>query len=66
MPNRQKYPVVAIEHGDGEIVYCWGVESGAKAIRSCLTVHPEEEISVSTIKMTEKQFDAMEDYTGEC
>lgn len=66
MPNRRKYPVVVIAHEDGEDVYCWGTESGVEAVRSCLMVHPDEEISVSMTRMTEKQYDALDDYDGEC
>jgi hypothetical protein len=59
--------IVVIEHeGDGDAVYCWGVRQATKTIQSCLRVHPEQSISVSTIEMTEKEYDALDDYTGEC
>lgn len=62
----KKFPVVVIEHvdDDGEPVYCWGEESGMKTLRSCLK--RGETVEVHLTKMTEKQFEAMPDYEGEC
>jgi len=66
MANNRKYLVVVIEHEYGNDVYCWGMESGTEMVRSCLTVHPGEPISVRVIKMTEKQYEALDDYEGDC
>lgn len=65
MTKRKKHLVVIISHPD-EDVYCWGKTSGMELIGSCLSTHPEEEIKVSAVEMTEAQFDALDDYTGEC
>lgn len=68
----RKYPVVAIDHvdcdcdGGGEVVYCWGTKSGVETIESCLRTHPDERVSVRMIKMTEKQYDALPEYDGDC
>lgn len=60
------YPVVVVAHGDGEEVYCWGTQSGVATVRSCLATHPDEEVSVRMIEMTKKEFEALDDYDGEC
>ena len=67
MARGKLYPVVAVDHPErGETVYCWGTNAGVTTVRACLVTHPKEEISVKVVMMTEKQFDAMDDYEGEC
>lgn len=61
-----KYPIIVIDHEDGEVVYCWGREMGTETVGHCLRVHPEEPITVRTIRMTEKQYEALSDYQGDC
>lgn len=60
------YPVVVVEHEDGEAVYCWGRTNGIKAVRSCLKIHPKQQLSVQLIEMTEAEYDALDDYEGDC
>lgn len=60
------YPIIAIDHEDGETVYVWGRTHGLEAIRSCVRTHPEEAITIRQITMTEEQFDALEEYDGDC
>lgn len=62
----RKEPVVVIEHEGGRLVYCWGQQSGLETIKSCLRTHPKEPVKVSQIKMTEKQYDALPEYKGDC
>lgn len=66
MPNLKKYTVVQIGHEDGEMVYCWGEKMGLKTVESCIVTHPQEPITVSVVRMTEKQYDALDDYDGDC
>lgn len=57
--------IVLIEHADGsEGVYCWGVTQGVETVRACLK--RGEEITVRTVEMTTKQYDALPEYDGEC
>lgn len=60
------HDVVVIEHvsDPDDIVYCWGVTRGAQTVKACLT--RGEDVSVRKIQMTTKQYDALEDYDGEC
>lgn len=65
----KKFPVVVIEHvgndeGEGELVYCWGEDAGLKVMKHCL--ERGERIEASLTSMTEKQYDALPDYEGEC
>jgi hypothetical protein len=62
----KKYPVVAIDHEDGKTVYCWGYGMGLETVQSCLKTHPEEAVTVRQIRMTEKQYDALPEYEGDC
>lgn len=63
--SKTKHPVVVIDHIDtGETVYCWGAESGVDTIASCLS--RGELITVDRIQMTEKQYDALDEYDGDC
>jgi hypothetical protein len=62
----KKYPVVILEHEHGKTVYCWGQQHGIEAVEACLKTHPEEAVTVRQIKMTEKQYDALPDYDGDC
>lgn len=61
-----QHRVTVIAHAEGEDVYCWTKTEAVDLVRSCLRVHPSEEISVRTVYMTAEQFDAMDDYDGEC
>lgn len=60
------YPIIAIDHEDSETVYCWGKTSGVATVRHCLKEHPDEAIVVRCITMTEEEFDALDDYDGDC
>ncbi len=65
----KKYPVVVIEHIDDiereyELVYVWGEEDGIEKVRHCL--ERGERIETHMTSMTEKQYDALADYNGEC
>jgi hypothetical protein len=60
------YPVIAIDHEDGETVYCWGKTSGVETVRHCLKEHPEQSITVRQIAMAEEEFEALDDYDGDC
>jgi hypothetical protein len=65
----KKYPVVVIEHLDDierefELVYAWGKDDGMELVRRCLERGERIEAHVTT--MTEKQYDSLPDYTGEC
>lgn len=62
----KKYPVVVIDHENGEVVYCWGRASGVETVRHCLREHPNEAITVRRTAMTEEEFDALDDYDGDC
>lgn len=63
----QKFPVTYIEHEDGLRVYCWDWKEGIETINSCLLNHPDEPISeVGVEMMTEKQYDKMAEYDGDC
>lgn len=65
MASKKKHPVVAIIHPD-ETVFCWGHNAGVATVRSCLTEHPKEKITVEVVQMTEAEFDALEEYKGDC
>lgn len=47
-----------------ESVFCWGVRDGMRVVQSCL--QRGEVVEVKRIQMTEKQFDALPEYDGEC
>jgi hypothetical protein len=61
----KKYPVLVIEHVDtDELVYVWGKEDGLELLLSCL--HRGERVEANLTSMTEKQYEALPDYEGEC
>lgn len=62
----RKHSVIQIDHEGGGTVYCWGVEQGLDTIKSCIKTHPEESVTIKEIRMTEKQYDALPDYEGDC
>lgn len=64
--SKKKHPVVYIKHEDGNDVYCWTTKQGLRTVDACLREHPEEPISVQILRMTEKQYDELPDYKGEC
>lgn len=45
-------------------VYCWGVRDGMRTVQSCL--QRGEAVEVKRIQMTEKEFDSLPEYDGEC
>ena len=59
--------VIEIFHVDTEeFIVCWGVTSGIDAIRSCLRTHPEQQIIVAVTEMSPDEYDALDEYEGEC
>lgn len=59
--------VFAIYHSEtDETVYCWGRTATNETLRACLRVHPDESFTVSRVRMTEEEFEALPDYDGEC
>lgn len=64
----KKFPVVVIEHTDveriDERVYVWGEDAGLKTVQRCL--QRGETVEVRLTKMTQKQYDELPDYEGEC
>lgn len=62
----KKYPIVLIEHEAGKMVWCWNHQQGIETVDECLHKHPENPVSVRIVKMTEKQYDALDDYEGDC
>lgn len=66
MRATKMHPVVVLEHAGGETVYCWGQKMGIETVKSCLNTHPEEAVTISQTEMTEKQYDALPDYEGDC
>jgi len=68
--SREKHRVLVIEHEDTDgIVYEWAstdddLNRALGTVNSCL--RRGEMVTVSTTKMTEKQFERLPDYDGEC
>lgn len=60
------YPVTYIEHED-ITVFVWDLEEGVQTIASCLASYPDKPIiSVGIIRMTERRYDALDEYKGDC
>jgi len=68
--SREKHRVIVIDHEEtGEAVYVWAptdreLSEALETVNSC--VSRGEMIHVSTIRMTEKQYDRLPEYNGEC
>lgn len=68
--SREKHRVLVIEHEDTDnIVYEWAstdddLNNALRLVNSCL--RRGEMVTVSTTRMTHKQFDRLPDYEGDC
>lgn len=56
--------IIHVDDESQESELCWGIKDGMRTVQSCL--RRGEVVEVKRIQMTEKEFDALPEYDGEC